>query len=63
MDNDKISLYNTTDNYLFFRFTKSTSETSYYTTSPSMLTGKFNITQKVFELRHFIQFIILYLRK
>ena len=52
----KISLYNTTDaEYTIVGFS-SNSHASYYTASPSILSGRFTISaQKVFELRHYIQ--------
>ena len=52
----KISLYNTTDASYTLVGLSSNSHASYYTTSPSMLSGRFTISaQKVFELRHYIQ--------
>jgi len=52
----KISLYNTTDSSYTLVGLSSNSHASYYTTSPSMLKGRFTISaQKVFELRHYIQ--------
>jgi hypothetical protein len=53
---NKITLYNETDASYTLVGLSSNSHASYYTTSVSMLSGRFTISaQKVFQLRHFIQ--------
>jgi len=53
---NKISLYNTTDAEYTIVGLSSNSHASYYTTTISVLSGRFTISaQKVFELRHYIQ--------
>jgi hypothetical protein len=53
---NKISLYNTTDAEYTIVGLSSNSHASYYTTTISILSGRFTISaQKVFELRHYIQ--------
>ena len=52
----KLSLYNTTDSSYTLIGSSANSNTSSYTTSPTFVSGRFTIgSQKVYELRHYIQ--------